>query len=107
MQEKMWIKIAWALPRCLVYWCAIRLMAYATQGQYGNQEVPALLAIDALRRWNEKDGTFWNPYNKVVQDHHDGTIYDERTNAERAMRGLPTPWSSELADAEVRQAPSF
>lgn len=107
MREKILIKIAWALPKSLVYWCAVRLMVYATQGKYENQVVPALLAIDALRRWNEKDGTFWNPYNKVVQSHRDGTINDERTNAERSMRGLPTPWSSELADTEVRQAPVF
>lgn len=49
--EKIWIKLAWALPRKLVYWCSIRLMANATQGRWSNQEVPALTAVDALKRW--------------------------------------------------------
>src|SRR4051812_25736015 len=34
----------------------------------------------------------WNPYNKVVQDLRDGHIDLERTNEERARRGLPVPW---------------
>jgi hypothetical protein len=51
MSEKALLFVVWKLPRKLVYWCAIRVMAHATQGQYGNQEVPALLAMDALKRW--------------------------------------------------------
>jgi hypothetical protein len=47
----------------------------------------------------------WNPFNKVVQDHRDGTIDVKATNRERRRRGLKTPWSAALADAEVRQAP--
>jgi hypothetical protein len=47
----------------------------------------------------------WNPYNKVVQDHRDGTIDFEATNRERAKRGLPVPWEPRLADIEVREAP--
>lgn len=39
------------LPRNLVYWCAIRLMAHATQGRYSTQVVPDLSAMDALKRW--------------------------------------------------------
>lgn len=51
MTDKLKMKIAWAMPRWLVYWCSIRLMAKATQGEWGTQEVPALLAMDALKRW--------------------------------------------------------
>jgi len=51
MKDKIWMKIAWLLPRRLVMWCAIRLIAHATQGEYSNQEVPALGAMDALKRW--------------------------------------------------------
>jgi len=51
MMENLVIKVAWMLPRRLVYWCAIRLGAHATQGQYSNQEVPALAFMDALKRW--------------------------------------------------------
>ncbi len=52
MTEKIWIWLAWKLPKPLVMWCSIRLLANATQGKYSNQEVPALLAVDALQRWN-------------------------------------------------------
>lgn len=46
-----WLWIAWKLPRRLVMWCAIRLIASATQGEYSNQAVPELTAITALNRW--------------------------------------------------------
>lgn len=49
--ETLKIKIAWLMPRWLVYWCSIRLMANATQGGWSNQIVPDLLAMDALKRW--------------------------------------------------------
>lgn len=50
--EKFLIWLSWKMPKELIKWCAIRLMVNATQGQYSNQEVPALLAVDALKRWN-------------------------------------------------------
>ncbi len=40
------------LPREVAYWCTIRVLAHATTGPWGNTEVPALLAMDALQRWN-------------------------------------------------------
>lgn len=44
--------IVWrCLPRGVVYWAAIRLMAHATQGPWSNQIVPELSAMDALKRW--------------------------------------------------------
>jgi len=46
------MSIAWCLPRKLVMWCAIRLMAHATTGQNSNQIVPELTVIDALQRWD-------------------------------------------------------
>jgi len=39
------------IPRSLVYFCAIRLIAHATQGKYSSQIVPELTAMDALKRW--------------------------------------------------------
>lgn len=54
MSEKIAQFIAWHLPRKVIYWCAIRLMANATQGQYEKQEVPSLLAMEALQRWEPK-----------------------------------------------------
>jgi hypothetical protein len=53
MVEKLAMKIAWALPRRVVYWCAIRLGCNATQGPYGDQVVPDLLMMDALKRWEK------------------------------------------------------
>jgi hypothetical protein len=46
---QMWL--AWHCPKWLAYWCAIRVVAHATQGQYGNTVVPELPAMDALNRW--------------------------------------------------------
>lgn len=54
MIEKMWIWIAWRLPKTLVMWTAIRLGAYATQGEYGSTVVPDLTFMDALKRWTER-----------------------------------------------------
>ncbi len=51
MKEKILIFMAWRLPKSLVYWCAIRLGANATQDQYSNQIVSDLLFMDALKRW--------------------------------------------------------
>lgn len=45
----MWI--AFRLPKPIVYWASIRLVAHASQGEYGTEEVPALRAMDAIRRW--------------------------------------------------------
>jgi len=50
--EKILMGIAWSLPKKLVMWCAVRLMAHATTGQYSSQIVPDLTIIDALRRWD-------------------------------------------------------
>ncbi len=43
--------VAWSLPRRVAYWAAIRVGAHATTGDYGEQEVPALLFTVALKRW--------------------------------------------------------
>jgi hypothetical protein len=51
MKEKLLIAIAWAMPRSIVYWCSVRLMANATTGKFSSQIVPELTALDALQRW--------------------------------------------------------
>lgn len=54
-QTERWaLRIAWAMPHWLVYWCSIRLIAHATTGVYGATEVPSLPAMEALTRW-ERD----------------------------------------------------
>ena len=52
MKERIYRSVAWLMPKPLVYWCSIRLIAHATQGQYSNQVVPELGAMDALKRWD-------------------------------------------------------
>lgn len=49
--EKLWIWLAWRLPRDLVKWASIRLIAHATTGEYSSQVVPDLAAMEALKRW--------------------------------------------------------
>ena len=51
MKEKFWIKIAWLLPKNLIYWATIRLWANATQGEWAHVESPAVTISDAVKRW--------------------------------------------------------
>jgi len=46
-------KIAWKLPRRLIVWCYVRVVAYATTGKYGNTVVPELGAMEALGRYEQ------------------------------------------------------
>ena len=50
-RERFVLALVWRLPRWVIYWAAIRLMAHATTGRYGSQVVPDLRAMDALERW--------------------------------------------------------
>jgi len=54
MMEKFWLWLAYRLPRPLVMWASVRLIANATTGQYSNQVVPELKAMDALQRWEKQ-----------------------------------------------------
>lgn len=47
----MWMKLAWLMPKQLVYWCAIRLGAHATTGKYATTEAPSMTFMDAVKRW--------------------------------------------------------
>ena len=52
--EKLQFRAAWAMPRWLVYYCAIRLIAHATTGKWGATEAFEVRAMTALKRWGEK-----------------------------------------------------
>jgi len=54
MKDKIYIWIAWHLPRTLVMWCAIRVHAYATQGKWSGQIAPELTAMDSVQRWVDR-----------------------------------------------------
>lgn len=49
-----YMHVAWMMPRRLVYWCAVRVGAHATAGQYSDQVVPDLNVMEALKRWDAK-----------------------------------------------------
>ena len=51
MKEKVKMWLAWKLPKWLVMWASIRMIANATQGIYSSTIVPELGAMDALERW--------------------------------------------------------
>jgi hypothetical protein len=55
-KEKLILWAVWKLPRGLVYQSAIRVIANATTGQWKNQIVPELTAMDALDRWEKSGG---------------------------------------------------
>jgi hypothetical protein len=46
----MWL--VWRLPRKVVMWSTVRVIANATTGEYQNQIVPDLTALEALKRWD-------------------------------------------------------
>ena len=54
IKEKFWTWLAWHLPKKLVYWASIRLIANATTGKYSSQDVTTLQAWVALERWEEQ-----------------------------------------------------
>lgn len=51
MREKLAVWLAWHMPRPLVYWCAIRLMSWATVDKYGDTDPNELKVMTALERW--------------------------------------------------------
>lgn len=46
----MWI--AWHLPKWLVTWCYVRVVAHASTGKFANTELPALNVVTALNRFS-------------------------------------------------------
>jgi hypothetical protein len=56
MKEKIWMWIAWRLPKTLVMWCGMRMAAFATQGKFGNTVVPELPMMDMFDRWEKEGG---------------------------------------------------
>ncbi len=49
--DSIWRKVAWILPRRLVYWCAIRFGAHATTGKHAGPVVSDMTYFEALERW--------------------------------------------------------
>lgn len=53
LREKVALKIVAKLPSWIIYRSTIRLICHATTGEYENQVVPDLTAMDALQRWEK------------------------------------------------------
>jgi hypothetical protein len=51
--DAFWQWVANMLPRNLVYWSAIRLIAHATMGRWSGEKVTEVTAVAALSRWDE------------------------------------------------------
>jgi len=51
MIEKMKINIAWMVPRWLVHWCAIRMMAHATTEVYPDRTPDGINIWEYLKAW--------------------------------------------------------
>ena len=49
--EKLQMWIAWHLPKWLVKWCYVRVVACASTGKFANTELPALNVVTALNRF--------------------------------------------------------
>lgn len=51
---KLALAFVWALPRQLVYWCAIRVWASATSGPGSHDDPTGITFNDALKRWEKQ-----------------------------------------------------
>ena len=50
-RNRFWYWLAWAVPKRLVYFCGIRLWAYATTGKYSDTVATEVDMDMALKRW--------------------------------------------------------
>ena len=55
--DRIWMPLAWHLPRRLVYWCAVRMATYepadlSVEDFTKWEAVPARRFIDGLRFWD-------------------------------------------------------
>ena len=53
MKTKIVIWIVWKLPRFIIYWCGMRILAHATSKQWSSTIVPGLTVMEALDRWDK------------------------------------------------------
>ena len=50
-EVKFWYWLVAKLPKKVIYFCFMYVMAYATTGKYGNTIVPELSGMDAIKRF--------------------------------------------------------
>jgi len=54
ISDRFYLWFVWRLPKRLIMWSSVRLIAYATTGKYATTVVPELTAMDALGCWDDK-----------------------------------------------------
>lgn len=47
-------RIAWWLPKRIIYFCVIRAWAWATTGKYSDTIVPDITVEKILKRWRKQ-----------------------------------------------------
>lgn len=52
-EVKIWYWLVDRLPRKLVYFCFMKVMAHSTTGKYGTTIVPELTGMDAIKRFSD------------------------------------------------------
>ena len=51
-KNRFWRWLANRMPKQLTYFCAMRVAAFATSGDWSDERVPELTAMTALDRWD-------------------------------------------------------
>jgi hypothetical protein len=54
-----WV-ISHLIPKKIIYFSFMHVMAYATTGKYGNTVVPEITGMDAIKRYGD-DNDLWAP----------------------------------------------
>ena len=51
-RDKLQMAFVWMMPKWVIMWASVRMIAHATTGKYSGTVVPELTAMDALKRWD-------------------------------------------------------
>ena len=46
-------RIAWLLPKELIYYCIIRALGHATTGKYSSTEISKITVAETMTRWDK------------------------------------------------------
>ena len=52
---KFWYWLVRKLPKKIIYFCFMHVMAYATSGEYSKTVVPDLTCIEAIKRYSNEN----------------------------------------------------
>lgn len=55
-ESSLWYWVVRLLPKKLIYFCFMKVMAHATTGKYGDTVVPQLTGVEAAQRFGNDFG---------------------------------------------------